>query len=134
MIDGVCLCGAVRWTYDHEPESALACNCTACRRYGVLWAYGYVGEDVHTFGTTRAYTRPLGVDQVQLAFHFCTECGNLAFWQGLKPNEQGQVRIGVNLRLAQPDAVAHIPIVHFDGLKTWSKLPPDGKRVADCWF
>jgi hypothetical protein len=26
------------------PESATACNCTACRRNGVLWAYDYEGE------------------------------------------------------------------------------------------
>ena len=27
------------------PEGATACNCTACRRYGALWAYGHEGEE-----------------------------------------------------------------------------------------
>ena len=44
MLEGSCLCGAVRWHYDDFPESATACNCSACRRYGALWAYGYEGE------------------------------------------------------------------------------------------
>src|SRR5262249_39749528 len=44
MIEGSCHCGAVRWTFEGVPESATACNCTACRRYGVLWAYDYEGE------------------------------------------------------------------------------------------
>jgi len=28
------------------PESATTCNCTICRRYGVLWAYDYEGERI----------------------------------------------------------------------------------------
>lgn len=134
MIEGACLCGAVRWTFAGEPDGALACNCTACRRYGVLWAYGYLDEAVQTSGVTRAYTRPLDADRVHLAFHFCPDCGCLAFWQALKPNEQGQSRIAVNLRLASPGAVANVPVTRFDGLETWSKLPHDGRCVSDYWF
>jgi len=39
------------------PESATACNCTVCRRYGVLWAYDYEGEGIEVSGPTRAYIR-----------------------------------------------------------------------------
>ena len=28
------------------PDAATACNCTACRRYGTLWAYGYEEEGI----------------------------------------------------------------------------------------
>jgi hypothetical protein len=48
MIEGTCLCGSVAWQLEGEPDGATACNCTACRRYGVLWAYGYVDEDIKT--------------------------------------------------------------------------------------
>jgi hypothetical protein len=41
MVEGSCHCGAVRWSFDGTPESATACNCTVCRRYGVLWAYDF---------------------------------------------------------------------------------------------
>ena len=40
----------------------------------------------------------------------------------------------VNLRLAEPDAVATIPIDRFDGLGTFSDLPRDGRCVGDVWF
>ncbi len=47
---------------------------------------------------------------------------------------EGRLRIAVNLRLAEPDAVAQIPIDHFDGLVTFDDLPRDGRCVADYWF
>jgi hypothetical protein len=42
---GTCHCGNVTWTLDTPPESVTACNCTICRRYGALWAYGYIRHD-----------------------------------------------------------------------------------------
>jgi len=41
-MQGICHCGRVTWKLDTPPESVTACNCTLCRRYGVLWAYGYM--------------------------------------------------------------------------------------------
>jgi len=128
MIEGTCLCGSVTWQLDGTPDGATVCNCTACRRYGVLWAYGYVDEDVKTRGETRAYVRGKALE-----FHFCPNCGCVAFWRGLQKNETGKTRIAVNLRLSEPTAVAHIPIDHFDGLDTFDDLPRDGKCVADYW-
>jgi hypothetical protein len=48
-------------------------------------------------------------------------------------DERRRRRIAVNLRLAEPEAVAGIPIDHFDGLDTFEDLPRDGRCVADCW-
>ena len=128
-IQGACLCGAVTWQFDGIPESATACNCTACRRYGALWAYGYEGEGIRVVGSTTAYVRG-----ESLEFHFCPTCGNLAFWRGQRANAEGRRRIAVNLRLAEPGPVAHIPIDHFDGLDKWEDLPGDGRCVRDLWF
>lgn len=129
LIQGTCLCGAIHWTFAGQPDGATACNCTACRRYGVLWAYDYENEGIHVRGVTRAYVRGRA-----LAFHFCPDCGCVAYWRSLQLDEQGRRRIAVNLRLAEPDAVAQIPIDHFDGLDTFDDLPRDGKCVADYWF
>ena len=128
MLEGTCHCGQVSWRYDGELESATACNCTACRRYGVLWGYGYDGEDVHFSGETTAYVRG-----AELGFHFCPACGCVAYWRALKADGQGRRRVGFNLRLAEPDQVASLLIDHFDGLDTFSDLPRDGRRVADLW-
>jgi hypothetical protein len=40
----------------------------------------------------------------------------------------------VNLRLAEPDAVAEVLIRRFDGLDTFEDLPSDGRCVSDYWF
>ncbi|NKF22834.1 GFA family protein [Solimonas marina] len=130
MIDASCHCGAVRWSFDGEPTSATACNCTVCRRYGVLWAYDYDGEGIRVDGETRAYVRGNAV----LAFHFCPTCGSVAYWRALQPETDGRYRIAVNLRLAEPDDVAHIQVHRFDGLETTERLSPDGRCVADYLF
>jgi hypothetical protein len=129
MLEGSCLCGAVRWKFDGMPEGATACNCTACRRYGVLWAYDYEGEGIRTSGPTQAYVRGKA-----LGFHFCPTCGCVAYWRALQLNKEGKRRIAVNLRLAEPEAVAQIPIDHFDGLVSFDDLPRDGRCVKDYWF
>lgn len=130
MLEGSCHCGAVTWTFDGVPETTLACSCTVCRRYGTLWAYDYEGGRIHVFGPTRAYLR----GERRLGFHFCAECGCVAYWRSVNPREDGRRRIAVNLRLAEPDAVAAIPVKHFDGL-TWADEPVmDGRTVKDMWF
>ncbi len=129
MIEGHCHCGAVRWKLDNTPVRATACSCTACRRYGTLWAYGHEAEDVHINGQTTRY-----VPGDSLSFDFCANCGCVTHWRSLRANEEGRRRIAVNLRMADPDAVADIPVHHFDGLDTWSSMPDDGRCVRDHWF
>jgi len=127
VITGSCLCGAVNWQYDGKPDGATVCNCTACRRYGVIWAYDYWNEGVRVTGETKAFVRGTALE-----FHFCSTCGNVVCWKGLRL-EEGKVRAAVNLRLAEPEAVANIPIDHFDGLDTFDDTPRDGRCVADYW-
>ncbi len=130
MLEGSCHCGAVRWKFESEPEGATACNCTVCRRYGVLWIYGHEGVDVSVNGPTKAYARGAAID-----FNFCPTCGCVVSWRGRVTEPDGRRRLAVNLRLADdPDQVAQIPIDHFDGLNTFDDLPRDGRRVVDYWF
>jgi hypothetical protein len=130
MLEGACHCGQVRWSFDGTPDHATACNCTVCRRYGVLWAYGHENQEVRVSGPTKVYCRENG----DLGFHFCANCGCIAYWRPLNAKPDGRHRMGVNLRLAEPASVAAIPVDHLDGFDTWTKLPPDGRRVADMWF
>ena len=129
MIQGSCHCGAVHWQFKGVLESATACNCTVCRRYGVLWAYDYEGEGIHVTGHTQAYVRGKHIE-----FHFCPTCGCVASWRAITPDKQGRRRIAVNLRLTEPGPVAGVPIDHFDGLDKFEDLPRDGRCVGDLWF
>jgi hypothetical protein len=129
VIEGACHCGAVTWRFDGMPESVTACNCTVCRRYGVLWIYDYEGERIHVSGETRAYSRGKALN-----FNFCPICGCVVSWTLLDPANDPRRRIAVNLRLTAPGPVAHLPIDHFDGLDTFEDLPRDGRCVRDMWF
>ena len=130
MLEGSCHCGAVKWKFNVMPESATACNCTVCRRYGVLWAYDFEGEGVSASGTTTAYVW----GDKSLGFHFCPSCGCVAYWRSVQAREDGRRRMAVNLRLTEPDPIAHLPIDHFEGLVNFEDLPRDGRCVADLWF
>ena len=133
MLTGHCHCGASHWTLDGDPGSATACNCTLCRRYGTLYAYDYENERIRVFGPTASYKRADERDP-SLEILFCPTCACVLCWRGLKLRDDGRRRIAVNLRLADPEAVADIPIDHFDGLDTFEDLPSDGRCVRDMWF
>ena len=130
MLKGSCHCGGVHWQFKRMPESATACNCTVCRRYGVLWVYDYQDENITVAGDTRAYVW----GDATLGFHFCPTCGCVAYWRALQTDAQGRRRIAVNVRLSEPEAVAHLPIDHFDGLVKFDDIGRDGRCVADMWF
>jgi hypothetical protein len=130
MLEGSCHCGAVKWKFNFMPESATACNCTVCRRYGVLWAYDFEGEGVSASGPTTAYVW----GDKSIGFHFCAGCGCVAYWRSVLPREDGRRRMAVNLRLTEPEPIAHLPIDHFEGLVKFEDLPRDGRCVADLWF
>ena len=127
-LEGRCHCGAVGWRLQGLPESVTACNCTVCRRYGVLWAYGHEGQDIAVDGPSVAYRRGKAID-----FHFCPTCGSVSHWRAQALQEDGRRRIAVNLRLTDPEPIAKLPIDHFDGLDTFDDLPRDGKCVGDLW-
>lgn len=129
MIEGSCHCGSVRWTFEGMPESVTACNCTVCRRYGTLWAYDYQDEGIKVSGATRAYIRGDAIE-----FHFCPNCGCVAYWRGREPDKGNRRRIAVNVRLTEPGPIAHLPIDHFDGLDKFEDLPRDTRCVRDHWF
>jgi hypothetical protein len=128
---GTCHCGNVSWTLNTPPKSTTACNCTICRRYGVLWAYGYIRHDIHIAGETRAYRRANGG---VIDFHFCPNCGCVTHYVAVNPGEDGRQWTAVNLRLTEPELIAALPIDHFDGLNSFDDLPRDGRCVSDMWF
>ncbi|MFC0009789.1 GFA family protein [Devosia nitrariae] len=38
-VEASCHCGPVRLIVQAAPSEITECNCSICRRYGVLWAY-----------------------------------------------------------------------------------------------
>ena len=130
---GTCHCGAVHWTFKGDIPDATICNCTVCRRYGVLWAYDFDGHGIHVEAPRDGLSAYVWGSR-SISFNFCKTCGNLISWRGLTPGKDGRTRIAVNLRLAEPEEVAHVPLQRFDGLHNFEDLPRDGRTVADVGF
>lgn len=132
-LSGRCHCGSAGWRLAGDPGSITACNCTLCRRYGALWAYDFEHGRITLHGPTLTYVRADNPAPV-LEIHFCPTCASVLCWRGLHLETDGRRRMAVNLRLADPHAVAHLPIDHFDGLDSFEDLPADGRCVRDLWF
>jgi hypothetical protein len=113
VIEASCHCGAIRITCDGAPAEVTDCNCTLCRRYGVLWAY-YSPAEVHLHpleGATEIYLR----GERSKEFHRCKVCGNVTHWRAI---DRGLDRMGVNARLMDPDVVTSARTRFLDGAVT----------------
>jgi hypothetical protein len=89
MLTGSCHCGKASWRLEGDPGSITACNCTLCRRYGVLWAYDYEGERITLSGETASYTRA-GRDNPSLEILFCPTCACVLSWRSMHLQKGGR--------------------------------------------
>ena len=111
MIEVTCHCGAVRIKVETPPETVTSCNCSICRRYGVLWAY-YSPKQVRIVpGLTDIYMW----DDRSIEFHRCKVCGCVSHWS---PVDQTRDRMGVNARLMAPEVLARARVRQLDGAVT----------------
>lgn len=108
-VEGACHCGAVRFTLDAAPATVTDCNCSICRRYGVLWAYYPLGQ-VHFSGEPATDTYLWG--DRELTFHRCTTCGCVTHWRAIDPRYD---RMAINARLLAPEIMTAAAVKHFDG-------------------
>jgi hypothetical protein len=129
MLTGRCHCGAVTVEVPSVPAAMTLCNCSICRRYGMLTAYfpqAAVRIDGHP-GHTDTYVW----GDRSLQFVRCRHCGCVLGWEPLKPNGDG--RMGVNMRNFDPAALQDTRLRRFDGADTWKYIdepatPPAATR------
>ncbi len=99
------------------PVTVTDCNCSICRRYGVLWAY-YAPKHVRIMppsGATAIYMW----DDKSIEFHHCKNCGCVTHWA---PVDKTRDRMGVNARLMAPEILAATRVRHLDGANTGQYL------------
>jgi hypothetical protein len=115
MIESSCHCGAVKLEIAVAPETVTDCNCSICRRYGVLWAY-YAPSQVRIgAGPTDIYMW----DDKSIEFHRCRNCGCVTHWA---PVDKSATRMGVNARLMAPEILARARVRRLDGADTGKYL------------
>ena len=113
MIRASCHCGAVCLEIAVSPAEVTECNCSICRRYGVLWAY-YSPSQVRLVPAGLA-TDTYMWDDRSITFHRCRTCGCVTHWAAVDP---GRDRMGVNARLLEPEVLARARVRHLDGART----------------
>jgi hypothetical protein len=116
-ITGSCLCGAVHVAAARVPRTLTACNCSVCRRYGVLWAY-YRRRAAH-ISAKRGGLERFALRPGRRRFVRCKRCGCVVSWELARGPDAW---LALNARLFDPARVARVPISLLDGDKTWRVL------------
>ena len=112
-----CHCGAVRIALAAAPTEVTQCNCSLCRRYGVLWTY-VDAADADLAGVEDTTDR-YAWNGRHVDFHRCRGCGCVTHWS---PRDPGRDRRGINARLLEPERLAAAKLRHLDGAKTGKYL------------
>jgi hypothetical protein len=107
---GACLCGRVTVHVAGRPDQLNACNCAMCWKLGTLWAY-YDPLDVTVAGALQSYRRE-DMAETHITAENCPTCGTTTCWSPLDPASD---RMGVNMRLFDPDALAGVEVRYEDG-------------------
>ena len=123
MLTATCHCGAVQVKVPRKPRTVTDCNCSICRRYGVLWAY-YKAATVSVEARPRA-TKAYSWGKKKLRFVRCTNCGCVMYWERVLPNPQQHM--GVNMRNVEPDALRSVRTLYLDGASDSWKYISKGK-------
>lgn len=110
MTELSCHCGAVHIFVPTAPTEVTECNCSICRRTGGRWAY-YSPRDVR-FEPSPPPTDTYIWGDKMLVLHRCKTCGVVTHWWPVDPALD---RMGVNMRLADPEVLAAASVRHFDG-------------------
>jgi hypothetical protein len=108
---GSCHCGAVKFTVDADlPKQAMSCNCSICRRKGVLMSFFPVGK-VKVEG--EGQLEPYQFNKHRITHWFCKTCGIHAFGGGIGPD--GNEMRAINLRCVPEADLDSLTIQKFDG-------------------
>ena len=107
---GSCHCGAVAFTVDADaPTKALSCNCSICRKKGLLLAFFPASK---VFGTGEGTTAYL-FNTHKIEHRFCKVCGVQPFAFGKAPD--GTDTRAINLRCVPSLDLDALEVQHYDG-------------------
>ncbi len=117
IIDASCHCGAVHLAISARPETLTDCNCSICRRYGVLWAY-YSPSQIRIIAPEGATDIYMWGERL-IEFHRCKNCGCVTHWVAVDENSD---RMGVNARLMDAAILRPLRVRKLDGAVTGKYL------------
>jgi len=112
MLTGSCHCGAVTFTVDADvPAEATSCNCSHCRRKGLLLAF--YSLDQFKMQQGEEALRSYYFNRHAIEHQFCATCGCQPFAAGTGPD--GKPVRAVNLRCVDDVDLGALKLNEFDG-------------------
>ena len=110
VVEAQCHCGAVRLAFARPPEAVTDCNCSICRRYGVLWAY-YPLDDVKVHAAEGAEHTYRWGDRT-LDFHRCGTCGCVTPGRSRSSSRSASARARSSTGGSSPSSTAATTTAH----------------------
>ncbi|MBO9588875.1 GFA family protein [Devosia sp.] len=111
-IIATCHCGTVTIRLPKAPSEITHCNCSLCRRYGVLWAYYEIADVVIA---TKRPTDTYAWGGKNVDFHRCFDCGCVTHWY---PRKSSRTSLGVNARLLDQKLLSAADVRYKDSAGT----------------
>jgi hypothetical protein len=109
---GSCHCGRVACEVEGEIESVMSCNCSICRRKGVLmW---FVPKTQFELKTPDEAAATYCFNKHVIAHRFCPTCGIHVYGETTNPRT-GEPTAAINARCLEDVDLDKLPVVHFDG-------------------
>lgn len=111
IYEGSCHCGAVAFEAEGDIDSALACNCSICRRKGsLLW---FIPRDQLRLKTPEEAASTYTFNKHVIKHRFCPTCGIHPYGEGTDP--KGNAMAAINLRCVENVDLDAVPVHHYDG-------------------
>lgn len=108
---GSCHCGNIRFEVEGEIDGAVSCNCSICRRKGILMWF-VPRQSLHLLSpeeNVSTYT----FNQHAIRHRFCSECGIHPFGEATDP--EGKAVASINIRCLEGIDIDTVPVQQFDG-------------------
>ncbi|CDN54788.1 Glutathione-dependent formaldehyde-activating GFA [Neorhizobium galegae bv. officinalis bv. officinalis str. HAMBI 1141] len=110
-ITGSCHCGNIAFDAEGEFDTAMECNCSFCRRKGVLLAF--VPRSQFQLATSQEKLSSYQFNKHVITHYFCAYCGIAPFSEATMPN--GTEMAAINLRCVPEIDIATLTVTQYDG-------------------
>ena len=108
---GSCHCGNVAFEVEGELGGVMSCNCSICRRKGVLmW---FVPRAQLRLATPEDAAATYTFNKHVIKHRFCPTCGIHPYGEGTDP--KGNAMAAVNVRCLDGVDVDKLEVQHYDG-------------------
>lgn len=124
VIEGGCLCGAIRYSLRLPSLFVSQCACRDCQKAtgtGHTTIVGIHRDQLTLTGTPATYTGS-GASGGDVTRHFCGTCGGRLFTSGTLPGPVIMIQAG---SLDDPSAVSPQSVIYRKDAAAWDRFDPD---------